>query len=81
MEKIEQELVLVKWFDTSSHPGWRESVEGLGLTTAYSLGFLMFEDEQLLKIAATITDEGGIADVTVIPASCVESKTKLKGMK
>lgn len=78
-----QDLVLVKWHDTSSHPGWRDDFETLGLTTAYTMGFLLYEDKQVLKLASTITEEDGLADVTVIPMSCVEYKAILveKGTK
>ena len=80
-----RELVLVEWVDIISEDGWVVAEE-CHLPTFYSVGWLEYQDEKVIKISNTLDFEDALEEhkkkekpigysVTCFPAGCVVSLT------
>ena len=78
-----RELVLVEWVDIISDDGWVVSEE-CHLPTFYSVGWLEYQDDKVLKISNTLDFDDALEEhkkrdkpigysVTCFPAGCVTS--------
>ena len=78
-----KELVLVEWVDIISDDGWVVA-EDCDLPTFYTVGWLEYQDERVIKICNTLDFEDALEEhkkkdkpigyaVTCFPAGCVVS--------
>jgi len=78
-----RELVLVEWVDIISDDGWVVSEE-CHLPTFYSVGWLEYQDDKVIKISNTLDFDDALEEhkkrdkpigysVTCFPAGCVTS--------
>tara|TARA_R100001244_G_scaffold89210_1_gene67868 strand:- start:1632 stop:1967 length:336 start_codon:yes stop_codon:yes gene_type:complete len=83
-----KKLVLIEWVDIISDDGWIIA-EDCHLPTFYSVGWLEFEDDRVVKICNTLDFEDPLEEhkkkekpigygVTCFPRGCVTSVTFLK---
>ncbi len=72
-------MVLVKWIDAAHEFGWidGDGSEGNELTHVYSLGFLLYQDKKLLKLALSVAPDQHAQTLT-IPANMVQSVHRIK---
>ena len=80
-----KKLVLVEWVDIISDDGWVVA-EDCDLPTFYSVGWLEYKDERVIKICNTLDFDDALEEhkkkekpigysVTCFPAGCVVSLT------
>ena len=78
-----RELVLVEWVDIISDDGWAVA-EDCALPTFYSVGWLEYQDDKVLKISNTLDFDDALEEhkkkekpigysVTCFPTGCVTS--------
>ena len=78
-----RELVLVEWVDIISDDGWAVA-EDCDLPTFYSVGWLEYQDDKVLKISNTLDFDDALEEhkkkekpigysVTCFPTGCVTS--------
>ena len=78
-----RELVLVEWVDIISDDGWVVA-EDCHLPTFYSVGWIEYQDDKVLKISNTLDFDDALEDhkkkdkpigysVTCFPVGCVTS--------
>jgi len=78
-----KELVLVEWVDIISDDGWVVA-EDCSVPTFYSVGWLEYQDDKVLKISTTLDFDDVLEEhkkrekpigyaVTCFPAGCVTS--------
>ena len=78
-----RELVLVEWVDIISDNGW-EIAEDCDLPTFYSVGWLEYQDDKVIKISNTLDFDDALEEhkkrekpigysVTCFPTGCVNS--------
>ena len=86
-----RELVLVEWVDIISDDGWAVA-EDCDLPTFYSVGWLEYQDDKVLKISNTLDFDDALEEhkkkekpigysVTCFPTGCVTSLSFLNGRK
>ena len=86
-----KKLVLVEWVDIISDDGWVVA-EDCDLPTFYTVGWLEYQDERVIKICNTLDFEDALEEhkkkdkpigyaVTCFPAGCVVSLSFLNGRK
>ena len=86
-----KKLVLVEWVDIISDDGWVVA-EDCELPTFYTVGWLEYQDDKVLKICNTLDFDGFTEEhkkkekpigyaVTCFPAGCVVSLSFLNGRK
>jgi hypothetical protein len=68
----------ISWLDTATYSGWRNDTESLKASLVYSIGFLVEETRACVKLAATISEGGQPADVTVIPKRAIIKRNVFK---
>ena len=78
-----KELVLIEWVDIISDDGWVVA-EDCSVPTFYSVGWLEYQDDKVLKISTTLDFDDVLEEhkkrekpigyaVTCFPAGCVTS--------
>ena len=78
-----KELILIEWVDIISDDGWVVA-EDCELPTFYSVGWLEYQDEKVLKICNTLDFDDALEEhkkkekpigysVTCFPVGCVKS--------
>jgi hypothetical protein len=78
-----KKLVLVEWVDIIADSGWEVS-EDCHLPTFYTVGWLEYQDDKVLKISSTLDFEDALEEhkkkekpigysVTCFPVGCVTS--------
>ena len=86
-----KKLVLVEWVDIISDDGWVVA-EDCDLPTFYTVGWLEYQDDRVIKICNTLDFEDALEEhkkkdkpigyaVTCFPAGCVVSLSFLNGRK
>ena len=82
-----KKLVLVEWVDIISDDGWTIS-EDCDIPTFYTIGWLEYQDDKVLKISNTLDFEDALDEhkkkekpigysVTCFPSGCVTSRSFL----
>lgn len=71
-------VVLIEWVDTSTTSGWISRHEGSNVERVSSIGFLVHEDERVVKIAGSLANSGNMADVTTIPKVLITKRKTLQ---
>ena len=64
-------LIIVEWLDITAYAGW-ETHEEATLTPFKTVGWLVFSDDKVVKVANTIDAEGIGGGITVFPRGCIE---------
>ena len=67
---MDNKLVIVKWVDICSAAGW-ETVEEVDPIEVTSVGWVCYEDENVLKIGTTLGESGCYFGITALPKGCV----------
>jgi hypothetical protein len=73
-DDLSQHLMIVEWVDIIACAGW-EPHEEVEIPRLKSVGWLVYADNDVVKIANTINEEGVGAGITAFPRGCV---TKLE---
>lgn len=70
----------VTWIDSTSYanPPWREDFEGVRCIVNVTLGFELKRTKDHLILAQSVSEEGSLGGVFVIPAGCIKKLTVLK---
>lgn len=69
-------ILEIEWVDTVTHPGWHVSPHSLQLMIARTVGYLVNEDNEVIRLACTVGEDGQSSDVTVIPKCLIKKKIK-----
>jgi len=83
-----KKLVLIEWVDIISDDGW-VIAEDCHLPTFYSVGWLEYQDDKVLKISNTLDFDDALEEhkkkekpigysVTCFPMGCVTNVTEIK---
>ncbi len=69
-------LVLVTWLDITATAGWEPAseVEPMEVKT---LGWLVHEDEKVLKVGNSLGEDGDVYGISALPIGCVVGITTL----
>ena len=69
-------LVLITWLDITATAGWEpaDEVEPLEVQT---LGWLVHEDDKVIKIGNSIGEDGDVYGISALPIGCVVGITTL----
>lgn len=71
-------FIVVEWLDAKSEYGWGAS-DKPQLAKVVSVGILMpSSDDEVLRIAQSLADDGDYADTLAIPRSCVVETTEME---
>lgn len=71
-------IIGITWVDTATYSSWRNDIDNLKISQVYTVGFLVQENKECVKLSATISEGGQPADVTVIPKRSIIKRTVLK---
>ena len=74
LDDLSQHLMIVNWVDIIACAGW-EAHEEVEIPHLKSVGWLVYSDNDVVKIANTINEEGVGAGITAFPRGCI---TKLE---
>ena len=77
MKKIKPPLVIVEWRDIIGTSGWEKPSE-VNPPKFLTVGYLVKEDDETIKVADTVDEKGGWSGVTAFPAGCIKRVTKLE---
>lgn len=69
--------LIVEWIDTVTHAGWQNEANKLPPMLCYTVGFLINQDDKVMRIASTLAIDGQYGDVSVIPLSLITHRKKL----
>ena len=69
-------LIEISWVDIVKEPGW-DTHDEVDLPTFTSIGWLVYEDDFVIKIADTIDEEGNGYGIMALPKG-VELSRKLR---
>ena len=77
--EMKPRLVMVDWIDATSYSGWRERKDFLKspCVLCRTVGYLVGDDGECLKMAGSCSDEGIYNDRSAIPKGCVIRKVTL----
>ncbi len=64
-------LTVVDWLDAAQHVGWHDSAEELSPAEIRSVGYLVYQDKKTIRLAQSVTRDGGVGDVLVIPRAWI----------
>jgi len=72
--------VSITWLGTATHSQWTpaHAIGKLGLSKIETIGFLVNEDKTVVRVAASLSDDGDASDVTVICKGVIIARKKLK---
>ena len=64
-------MLCVDWQDHTADGGWVDNPRSMNFEIARTVGWLVEEDEDCLKIANSLTKDSGIGGISVIIKSCI----------
>lgn len=67
---LDYRYCIVGWVDTKTTPGWIENHENAYLAYVFTGGWLIYEDENVVKLSHTLS-QGYFADITTIPKTLI----------
>jgi len=77
--KSKGKIYEVTWIDAVSQTGWHPDHEPPpDPLPCKTTGYLVFEDEQAIRLAQTITQEDGIGNIMVIPSGMITKKRLIR---
>ncbi len=73
----------IRWQDPTGFAEWisPEKVDSLHPAKCTTVGFVISEDDNTIRIAASFTDDGDIGDLSVIPKDSILDRVVLHGGK
>ena len=71
-------IVLATWLDAATQSSWIEHHKEAQLQVIDSVGYLIYQDERVVKLAQSLGKENMFADVLVIPKNQVVKVKTLK---
>lgn len=75
-----QQIVLIKWRDSGSLYGWQcpTSIKEFKPIIAYTVGMMVEETKEYVKIVQTTSNDGDMGNAFVIPKGCILSWKVIK---
>lgn len=70
-------IVVASWLDTALHPDWLSSHDDANLTPIKTVGYLLYEDENVIKIAQSNCANIRFSAIQSIPKTNILELTKL----
>jgi len=70
-------VVLIEWLDVGVKIGWIKDHHDANLVPIDSVGFLIYEDDRIIKIAQDNSSSGAFGEIETIPKSIITKRTKL----
>lgn len=64
-------LIMVDWLDHTADASWSENIDEHNPELCRSVGWLIKEDDDTLKIANAISKDSGLGGIQVVLKSCV----------
>ena len=80
-EKMKYPIVLVKWLDSCVKIGWTKDHNDANLIPIDSVGFLIYEDNRIIKLALSNCVDLDFGEIITIPQSVVVKRTTLSAKK
>ena len=73
-------IACVRWQDPTTHTGWfsARKVPGLKVSNILTVGILIHEDEEFIRVALDVTRKGGANGIAVIPKKSIIKMRKMK---
>ena len=71
-------LTWVEWVDSANAPGWRLDADSCSVITVHTVGYLVYEDRRVIKLAQSVSNTDHMADIMNIPQQCVKKRKRLK---
>tara|TARA_R100000353_G_scaffold38846_1_gene30840 strand:+ start:202 stop:471 length:270 start_codon:yes stop_codon:yes gene_type:complete len=71
-------LVIIEWIDHTGNAGWIDDPSKENPVQCKTVGWLVAETKDAYKVVDTISDEEGIAGLSVIIKSCVSKISELE---
>jgi len=73
------EMVWIRWQDSNARYGWHPKAEHDVIpAVCETLGFLLYEDKNCLRLAFSISEFGNVHTSLAIPKNCISKRRKLK---
>ena len=74
------DLLIVHWRDITSHDGWmdEEQAANMSLLDIMSVGWLINQDDELIRITNTFQLETSVKNCVSIPEAVIEKVMKIK---
>lgn len=69
-------LLVVEWSDIVSYAGW-ETHEEVELPTFRTVGWMVYADNDVVKLANTLSEEDVGAGITAFPRGCIIKMEKV----
>ena len=70
-------LFIVCWKDHTANANWIDDIKKEKFTVCWSVGWLKDEDENVIKLVDTYTDEKQVGGVMVILKSCIDEMYRI----
>ena len=74
-------VVFIEWLDSCVKIGWTRDHRDANLTPIDSVGFLIYEDDRIIKIAQSNSSSGKFGEIETIPKSIITKRIKLSKKK
>ena len=71
-------LYIIEWWDHVGDAGWVEHPEKMKPARCKTIGWLVHEDKESIKLADTLTDDDGVGGISLILKSAIIKKRKLE---
>ena len=73
LEKVHKSypLTMVDWLDHTADSRWVDDIEESKYAICRTIGWLVAEDEDVIKIANAITQDSGLGGISVILKNCI----------
>lgn len=74
-------LLIVEWWDHTGDAGWVDKPEKMKPSRCKTIGWLVNEDKDAIRLADTISDEGtedeGVGGISLILKACIIKRTRV----
>jgi hypothetical protein len=77
VKKRSATLVVVEWRDIIGTSGWEKPSE-VNPPTFWTVGYIVKEDDNTVKVAHTVDEKGNWSGVTAFPFGCIKAIKKLE---
>jgi hypothetical protein len=77
VKKRSETLVVVEWRDIIGTSGW-EKPSDVNPPTFWTVGYIIKEDDNTVKLAHTVDEKGNWSGITAFPSGCIKSIKKLE---
>ena len=69
-------LALIEWRDIIGTSGWEKPTE-VSPPTFWTVGYIIKEDDETVKVVHTVDEKGDWSGVTAFPSGCIKKITRL----